>query len=147
MKVSDKEREEHELTHTPFRAWCPCCVTGRNTSHLKNQGVNKDKSNEVPRISMDYFVMSEEDEKASANRIMVMVDDRTGEKYARAVGHKGMGKDQDIEWLIKDMSNELKVWEHPGGTAGNIILKSDGETAILAVRDALAMLLVLCMEA
>ena len=22
MKVSDKEREEHELTHTPFRAWC-----------------------------------------------------------------------------------------------------------------------------
>ena len=27
---------------------------------------------------------------------------------------------------------------HPGGTAGNIILKSDGEPAILAVRDALA---------
>ena len=27
---------------------------------------------------------------------------------------------------------------HPGGTAGNIILKSDGEPAFLAVRDALA---------
>ena len=36
------------------------------------------------------------------------------------------------------MSNELKVRGHPGGTAGNIILKSDGEPAILAVRDALA---------
>ena len=49
MKVSDKEREEHE---SPFRAWCPYCVRarGRNTSHLKNQGINKDKSNEVPRI-------------------------------------------------------------------------------------------------
>ena len=29
MKVSDKEREEHELTHTPFRAWCPYCVRAR----------------------------------------------------------------------------------------------------------------------
>ena len=49
-----------------------------------------------------------------------------------------MGKDQDMEWLVKDMSNELKVWGRPGGAAGNIILKSDGEPAMLAVRDALA---------
>ena len=47
--VSDKEREEHELTHTPFRALCTCCVRarGRNTSHLENQGINQDKSNDV----------------------------------------------------------------------------------------------------
>ena len=60
----------------------------------------------------------------------------TGKKHERAVGHNGMGKDQDTEWLIKDMSNELKVWGAHGGTAGNIILKTDGEPAILAVRDA-----------
>ena len=36
------------------------------------------------------------------------------------------------------MSNELKVRWHPGGTAGNIILKSDGELVVLAVRVALA---------
>ena len=53
---------------------------GRNTSHLKNQGINKDKSNEVPRMSMDFFFVSQEDEKASANPIMVMVDEKTGEK-------------------------------------------------------------------
>ena len=135
VKVSDKERAEHELTHTKFRAWCPYCVRarGRSTSHLKNQGINKDKSNEVQRMGMDYFFTSQEDEKASANPIKVMVDERTGEKYARAVGHKGVGKDQDTEWLIKDMSNELKVWGHLGGTAGNIILMSDGEPAFLAV--------------
>ena len=41
-EVSDEERVQHELTHTPFRAWCPCCMRarGRNTSHLKNQGIN-----------------------------------------------------------------------------------------------------------
>ena len=78
--------------------------------------------------------MSQGVDKASANQIMVMVDERTGEKDGQAAGHEGMGKDQDMEWLIKDMSNELKVWS----TAGNVILKSDGEPAILAVRDALA---------
>ena len=34
----------------------------------------------------------EEDEKASANPTMVVVDKRTTEKYARAVEHKGMGR-------------------------------------------------------
>ena len=27
--VSRKEREEHELTHIPYRSWCPHCVRGR----------------------------------------------------------------------------------------------------------------------
>ena len=49
MKWSDKEREEHELTHTPFRAWCPFCVRarGRNTSHRKNQGINEVRGTEA----------------------------------------------------------------------------------------------------
>ena len=58
---------------------------------------------------------------------MVMVNEWTGEKYARGVGHKGMGKDQDMKCPIKDMSNELKLWGQPGETAGNIILKSNVE--------------------
>lgn len=76
-------------------------------------------------MSMDYYFMSQEDEEASANPIIVVVDERTGEKYARVVGHKGMGKDQDMEWLIWDMPSELKAWGHPGGAEGNIIWESD----------------------
>ena len=32
---SRMERDQHELTHTPYRAWCPHCVRmrGRNTAH------------------------------------------------------------------------------------------------------------------
>ena len=26
---SRAEREQHELTHIPFRSWCPHCVRGR----------------------------------------------------------------------------------------------------------------------
>ena len=29
IRVTRAEREEHELTHTPFRPWCPHCVRGR----------------------------------------------------------------------------------------------------------------------
>ena len=34
---SRMERDQHELTHTPYRAWCPHCVRmrGRNTAHRK----------------------------------------------------------------------------------------------------------------
>jgi hypothetical protein len=41
-------------------------------------------------IISDYFFLSEEDEKASNNPMVVMVDESTGEKYARVVEHKGM---------------------------------------------------------
>ena len=27
-----KELDEHELTHTPYRDWCPFCVKGRGVS-------------------------------------------------------------------------------------------------------------------
>ena len=36
------------------------------------------------------------------------------------------------------MHEELKPWGHPGGAKNAIILKSDGEPAIVAVREALA---------
>ena len=44
------------------------------------------------------------------------------------------------DWLIKDLSDELKSWGHPGGEAGHLILKSDGEPAITAVCESLARL-------
>ena len=41
-----------------------------------------------------------------------------------------------MEWLIKDVSEELKSWGYAGGSSGELILKSDGEHSIKAVRDA-----------
>ena len=70
--------------------------------------------------------------------MMVMIDESTGNKYMRAVDHKGLGPDGDNSWLVKDMHQELKPWGHPGGGRNEIILKSDGEPAIVAVREALA---------
>ena len=68
-KVSKQEREEHERTHTPYRAWRKYCVwaRGRNTPHMSKKEEDDEASRTVPRISMDYFFMGDADMKASAN--------------------------------------------------------------------------------
>ena len=81
--------------------------------------------------------MSVADERAASNPVLIMVDEATGERYARAVGHKGTTS-TDLDWLVRDMSEELKSWGHHGGENGHIILKTDGEAAIVALRDAVA---------
>ena len=43
-----------------------------------------------------------------------------------------------MEWLIKDSHEELKSRGRMGGASGNIIMKTDGETSTVALRDALA---------
>ena len=52
---------------------------------------------------------------ASEHPTMVMVDEATGNRYMRAVEHKGLGGEGDESWLVKDMHQELKSWGHPGG--------------------------------
>ena len=58
---SKEEREKHNLTHTPYRSWCPHCVRarGRSTQHKKG---DKEQESLVPRISFDYFFLTKEDE-------------------------------------------------------------------------------------
>ena len=75
---------------------------------------------------MDYFYMCKRDEEAKENPLVAMMGEATGERYARAVGHKGVGGDGEHDWLIKDMVAELHAWGHTGGSGGHIIFKSDG---------------------
>ena len=72
---------------------------------------------------MECFAMSKEDEKAHGNPMVAMVDEATGVKYAFAVGQKGVGTGHEMDWLVKDMSDELKAWGHAGGAREELILK------------------------
>jgi len=67
----------------------------------------------------------------------VVILDEEGVKYARAVGRKGLGGAGEMDWLAKDRSDELKAWGHPRGSGNRLILKSDRETSIVAMREAL----------
>ena len=84
----------------------------------------------VPRVAMDYFPISKADETASQNLLMVMTDEESGSRSARAVAQKGLGDGQEMSWLVEDMCNQLSTWGHAGGAGGGLIVKSDGEPAI-----------------
>ena len=45
---------------------------------------------------------------------------------------------KEMEWLVKDIHEELKSWGHPGGQGNRLILRSDGENPIVALREAVA---------
>ena len=140
MVVTSEMRDKHDRTHTPFRSWCRFCVMGRarNTAHHKSKDSEDDEKLKVPRISMDYFFMSKKDEEETNNPVLVVLNEKTNEKYARAAGQKGIGTEGAVQWLVKDVAAEMRTWGHQGGTGGKIIMKSDGEASIVALRDAIS---------
>ena len=91
----------------------------------------------VTNISSDYFFMSTRDEQAKENPVLVMLDEDTGDKYARAAGRKGVGEEGANHWLVKYSQNELKAWGHTCGDDSKLILKSDGGSSITAFRECL----------
>ena len=92
----------------------------------------------VPRVSMDYFYMSQRDEEAKDNPMLVVLNLESNEKFARMTGRKGVGEAGERDWLIKELSREMRTWGHAGGPGGRIILKRDRENALLAFRNAVA---------
>ena len=58
--VSKAQKEEHELTHCPYRAWCSICVKarGQKMPHNYHKDEDADENSKVPRASMDYFFMN-----------------------------------------------------------------------------------------
>ena len=136
MKVSREDREDHNRTHTPYRSWCKYCVRARGKNMAHRKGKKDEEESTVPRISMDYFYMSQTDEEATDNPILVAVNESSGEKYARAAGQKGIGSEGKQQWLIKGLCEEMRTWGHQGGAGGKVILKCDGEKAMTTFRDA-----------
>ena len=84
------EKEDHERTHCPYRSWCKHCVKSRarNSPHRDSAPEEPLEEIKVPRVHMDYFFMSREDEEASTNPLLVVADERSGARCARAAGHK-----------------------------------------------------------
>ena len=74
----------------------------------------------------NYFLMCREDEEAFKKPLLAIADERSGARYARAVGIKGLGEAGSMDWLVEGISATLKSWGHAGGTGGEIIMKSDG---------------------
>ena len=97
-------------------------MRGRAPNRQHSSKTKEDEETEqrkVPRISMDYFFMAQDGERAAEYPMIVMIDESTDNRYMRAVGKKGLGDNSDMECLIVDMNEELKSWGYNGGHMGS----------------------------
>ena len=143
VRPSVKEVEEHNLTHMPFRNWCIFCVKGKAKDDPHKRKIKQDEEQDIPIVSIDYMFMESrearlrrkelnrrrggnENEEDKGMPILVLKDSRTKVALSRVVPHKG--RDQyAIERLQQDIANLGYK---------KLILKSDNEIAIIALKQA-----------
>ena len=118
-KPSQEEVDEHELTHLPYRNWCPICVKA------KGKELDHRKSIEEPRglseYSFDYCFPG--DEFGYKLTVLSGRERVTGMNFATTVPTKGatgkFASDKVIEFM-----------EELGDSVNKVIVKTDQEPSI-----------------
>ena len=66
-----EEREKHDMTHSPYRSWCPICVEakGKEDPHLREHG---EKRVGVNVIGMDYKTFGQDDTDEKMTKYVVL---------------------------------------------------------------------------
>ena len=130
IKPTKEEVNEHMISHLPFRTWCAHCVKGKSKSkaHRRRSGERT-----IPTVSIDYTFMSEHqgESEEKGMPILVVKDSRdvdcgTGMIFARVVPRKGAH-----QYAIKRLAGDIEMLGH-----SELVLKSDGEPAITALKEA-----------
>ena len=57
---SQQEKEEHQMTHLPFRSWCRHCIMGRGREEDCRKSMEEER--QVPEVHLDYMFMGDEKE-------------------------------------------------------------------------------------
>ena len=118
------EREEHELTHLPYRSWCIHCVKGRgkDAPHLvaASDGV-------LPEVHFDFAFMGDEGDAGHTAPMLVARVRDSRMTLATAIPRKTTG-----EFVV---GRTLAFLKEVGIEKMDIIYKSDQEPAIMSVLD------------
>ena len=127
---SKAEKAAHDLTHMPFRSWCPHCVRGRGKAkpHFKRD-VEEDAEDKIPTVAIDYCFQKKcavsEARQEKMITTLVMKETPTGSIVSIVAPRKG--KD---DYVVRKIIDALKAL---GNQKVRIIIKSDGEPAIKAL--------------
>ena len=135
---TQKQREEHDATHLPYRSWCSHCVrgSGRDTPSRKIKG--EMAQSEVPRIHLDYCFFTENgkneqgEEERTSLTTLVMKESECKSLWAYPVMHKGASNEP---WVVKQILYDLDTI---GLKDERIIVKNDQEPAIKDLKAELA---------
>ena len=112
------EREEHDVTHVPYRPWCRFCVMGRGLErrYLTQRG---DHDDERRRVFADYGYLS-----GDSTPLLVAKDRRNGMTFAAAASMKGGGDPNAVRLLAKWID---------GLGCQEVTVRTDGEPSICAL--------------
>ena len=128
----------HEVHHADYREWCEHCVAGKGVSH--KHSASREESSGV-EFSVDYAFMTadgqvgykedlEEECLVGASPVIVGYDHGSRSIWAMAADRKG-ATDSSMKWL----DNKINESGHSGT---KIVLKSDQEESIIALKKAVA---------
>ena len=128
-----KEKEEHFVSHFPFRALCEHCVRGKAKA-MKHVRVDHSEE-QVPVISVDYCFMNSkddtvitEDTQSKHSPVLVVRDRWTRMVFAHVLPYKGVQKGPVGS---KCLLNDLRRLGYP-----KMIVRYDPEPALQAVVEA-----------
>ena len=120
---TDKEIQEHELTHLPFRSWCKECVQGRGMQapHFRA----KKDDHQIKEFHMDFMFLGPKEVAGQTLACMVVREAETRMTLAAAVPYKTTGT---------YISERIVAFLHETGCLhGDIIVRSDQEPAVMSI--------------
>ena len=152
-----REREEHALTHVPYRSWCPACVAGRGRGPAHTTAADEGDE-KPPTVCCDFWYPAagaedagneegDEEEEGGSER----EEEETGELGGKTLDElpalvlweastKGLAASLLPSKAVGAANGygtnyAVTVVDHDWGLAGETItLRGDGEKALVALR-------------
>ena len=120
------ERDAHPSTHPPFRSSRDECVQGRRAAppHCRQ----KRSAGEIPEVSFDYAFCRRDDETELAT-LLVMRDRDSKAIRAWTLERKGVDMEETVNRAVAGVQQL--------GYRGRVLIRTDGEAALKALRDAI----------
>ena len=134
-KPTQREKEEHEATHMPFRDWCAHCMMGRGRTHHHIAKQKSEDESRRPNIAMDYFFMKMESSpsaqsipKESISCVAVKED-----RHPNIMSSVTLKKGVEEPWAVERVAKFIDLLGYR-----EITFKSDTGPAIIAFRNRVA---------
>jgi len=116
---TEKEITAHNVTHVPFRSWCPHCVSAaaKATPHRSRK---EESEKSIPCIHADYWFMRDQP-GAESVPVICLKDDDTKAFGAHVVTVKG-----SVDWVAEKIVEDIEIMGH----IGKVAIKTDQEPAL-----------------
>ena len=124
-QLTQGEIDEHDLTHLPYRSWCPICASAAGMEDRHMRRTDEVEEGELTTVGMDYNFISDGIGAGHEDEIkaLVLKDFKTGMLWAHRVDKKGP---QD-KWAVKKVASDVEFLGR-----SEIKMKTDGKPAIRA---------------